>query len=283
MASRDFYKVIRGIRELRVQGASDVRKAALLALAFEVKRIKVSNVSNFKRKVKSLANELMRSRPTEPEMHTALRHVIAAARKAKSVQEAKALILEKEREYEKHREEAMQAIAGHAMKVIPLRARVFTHCHSHTVMEVLKKAKQERMLKEVIFTETRPLMQGHLTAKDLSALRIPGRMIVSEAGFTFMKECDVFLTGADAVLHSGVVNKTGTASLSVIARYFNVPHYIASSTEKFTTRIEIEERVWSEVWKERIAGIQIENPAFDLTPKKLIKGVITEKVIRKKL
>jgi hypothetical protein len=104
------------------------------------------------------------------------------------------------------------------------------------------------------------------------------------AALSMLDECDVFITGADAVLANGnVVNKIGTHMISQAAKTQNVPHYVATSRFAFDPLTffgwpePIEERNSREVWPQKPSRVKVRNPAFDVTPAELVSGILSER------
>lgn len=159
---------------------------------------------------------------------------------------------------------------------------VFTHCHSNTVIGIFRRAKLEGKKFSVVCTETRPMNQGLITAKELAKMRIPVTLIVDSAARTFMKKCDMVIIGADAITSTGdVVNKIGSSTMALIAEDLKKPFYVAAGTHKVDPATAqgflevIEERPKKEVAK-KINGVEIRNPAFDVVAARRITGIITE-------
>lgn len=273
------------IKKLEIQGASKVRKNAVLAIKKMIQESKAGTVEDFKKELKENMLALHESRPTEPGMRTALRNILKEANAYSELEKMKKHLIKFCTDYEKERERAMEEIANLAVKKIPQDAIVLTHCHSHTVEEILKLAWEQGKLKHVVCTESRPMYQGRITAKTLSGFGIPTTLIVDSAVATFIKEVNLFFSGSDAIIADGsVVNKIGTRGISLICQEHRVPHYVVSGSGKFDPLTfygqeeVIEERAWQEVWekKPRNENLHIKNPAFDVTESELVKEIITE-------
>jgi ribose 1,5-bisphosphate isomerase len=286
MLSLNFRKVLRNIKSLKAQGASEVRKKAVEALLSEIHNFNSSSILHFKADLLLAVKELINARPTEPDLRTALRIVLhkAHSRKHETVQELKKGLLEELRFFEKSRNEGLRKIAVYGARMIPEDSIVLTHCHSHTVMEILKEAHKQGKLRKVYCTETRPLFQGRITAEELAKAGVKTIMIVDSASASVLKECSLFITGADAVLSDGsLVNKIGTLGISMNAERFGVPHFAACGSGKFDPvsflgfEEVIEQRNSAEVWEKKLKNLEIKNLAFDITPAKYIKALITEK------
>ena len=140
---------------------------------------------------------------------------------------------------------------------------------------------------DVVACEARPLRQGtRLTAWELAQAGIPARVIVDSAAASLMArgEIDLVVVGADRIAANGdTANKIGTYALAVLARAHDIPFFVAAPRSTFDLAresgdlIPIEERPSAEV--ETAPGVEVYNPAFDVTPAHLIAGIITERGI----
>jgi translation initiation factor eIF-2B subunit delta len=171
----------------------------------------------------------------------------------------------------------VEKIKVHALALLKDKRRVITHSYSSTVLEVLGQAEGI----EVICPESRPLLEGLRTAKELGALGIRVRIVVDSAAPSLMGECDVVMVGADSITPEGAVNKIGTYGLALAAREQEVPFYVLAGMEKFlpppfAQALRIEERDTQEVTQEAIPNSSVENRYFDITPLNLITGVVTQ-------
>jgi len=167
-------------------------------------------------------------------------------------------------------------------------------CGHGTALGIVRSAFAQGKIQKVWVSETRPVLQGaRLTAWELSRDEIPATLITDNmAGFLMQRgEVDAVITGADRIAANGdTANKIGTYSLAVLARYHDIPFYVAAPVSSIDISMEegslipIEERDPDEV---RIIGeccitsvdIPVVNPAFDVTPSHLITAIVTEKGI----
>jgi methylthioribose-1-phosphate isomerase len=203
---------------------------------------------------------------------------------------------------EKEDLETNKAIARHGNEIVPENATILTHCNTGalatvgygTALGVIREAYYSGKNIRVFVDETRPRLQGaKLTAWELVQEGIPATLIPDSVAPVLIRDgkIDLIIVGADRVASNGdTANKIGTYMLSQIAKDFNVPFYIAApiSTIDFEIasgeEIVIEERDSMEITHingVRIApeGIEVYNPAFDVTPNSNITGIITEKGI----
>lgn len=281
--SSHFDRVVSDIISLRIQGASEVRKQGLNALSREILKIPTSNLSYFQESVINLTQILEATRPTEPELQSPLHHIRLMVSHGKSGVKEKQAVIDFLHQFEENRKTALRKIAREGIHLFGKKSVVLTHCHSHSALEIIKLAYENGKINHVYCTESRPLFQGRLTAKDLTDWKIPCTQIVDSAIRSLLEKekITVFLTGADAVLPEGVINKVGTSTISMACHEKKVPHIVAASTLKFVKKIEVEERGADEVWPDRPRSLSIYNPAFDLTPKKWIRGIITENGLKR--
>jgi methylthioribose-1-phosphate isomerase len=193
-------------------------------------------------------------------------------------------------------------MARYGNDIVPQNATILTHCNTGalatvgygTALGVVREAHNTGKNIFVYADETRPRLQGaRLTAWELVQEKIPAKLIPDNAAATLIRDgkIDLILVGADRIaLNGDTANKIGTFMLSVIAKAYQVPFYVVAPTstidfEMETGReIDIEERNSEEVTHietVRIApeGIEVYNPAFDVTPFDNITGIITEKGI----
>lgn len=203
--------------------------------------------------------------------------------------------------------ETNRAMARHGNQVVPERATILTHCNTGTLatvdygtaLGVIREAHNSGKKIHVYADETRPRLQGaRLTAFELVEEGIPATLISDTVAPILLRDgkIDLVLVGADRIAANGdTANKIGTYMLSEIAGKFQVPFYVVAPTSTIDfaiasgEEITIEERSPEEVTHiegVRIApeGIDVYNPAFDVTPAENITGIITEKgIIRQPL
>jgi translation initiation factor 2B subunit (eIF-2B alpha/beta/delta family) len=254
-AQKKFDKIIKDIKEVKIQGARNIAKHALYAYSL------IPSILSKKK--------LLASRPTEPMMENVLS------------------LAEEGIDYKymfNHFEDAQLIINYEVMKLIKKNDVIFTHCHSSNVIKsLIYSHNQGKKFFEVYNTETRPLFQGRKTAKELSNAGIKTTMFVDSAlGIAITKEMGtkkvtkIFL-GADAITKEGVINKVGSRLISQFAKQNKIPVYIIADSWKFTNKkIPLEQRKLNEVWDKAPKNIKIMNPAFEFIPKKYVSYIISE-------
>ena len=250
-----FNKIVRDIKEIKIQGARNIAKKALYAYSLIP--------------TKESKKKLLSSRPTEPMME----NVLDMAEKGKSLAEIN-----------RHFTEAQDKINKKVLKLIKTGDVIFTHCHSTNVINALIYAKKKGKRFEVYNTETRPLYQGRKTARELRKAGIKVTMFVDSAlGVALSKEqgtkkADKVFLGADALLKKGIINKIGSEVIAKIARSEKIPVYVIADSWKYTNKkMPLENRKLNEVWGNVPKNIKIKNPAFEFIEKRYITKIITEK------
>lgn len=277
-------KTAEDIKKLKIQGASKVLESAVFSLMNETINSKAKNENDFRKEFLKNAKLLYSSRPTEPAMRNSIRIMKQSiSDKSLSIDEMKKIIFKEGKNFKKNREEVMKKMAKYGANLIKPNSTILTICHSHTVIEVLLKARKK--IKKVYCLETRPLFQGRMTARELARAGIDVTLLVDSAASTVLKECDYFFSGADAFLADGdVINKIGTNQVSTVCRRYETKHYVVCSTKKFSPATffgfnePIEKRNPLELG-EKMPKVKVINPAFDRTHANLIEGIICEKGI----
>ena len=276
------------IRKLEVQGARNVAIAAIKALEGLAEETSAKTKQEFMKDLSEAKAILFASRETEPLMRNAVRWIISQVENSdkQKVEALAKIVSSSSSQFLKNLEASKECIAEIGAKRIRDNSVVFTHCHSSTVTHLLSKAKKDGKKFEVICTETRPVFQGRITAKELLALGVKTTLIVDSAARSFMRNVDLVIVGADAITSEGnVINKIGTSAIALLAHEARKPFYVVSELLKFDPATvcgdyeKIEERSPEEIWKGAPEKLIIRNPAFDVTRRDFIHGVICEEGI----
>ena len=276
------------IRRLQVQGARNVAIAAIKAIEAGAKRSKAKEKQALLKELSDAKTVLFASRETEPLMRNAVRHILHAVEKSDetSVRELVDVVSRVSSRFLESLERSKEKIAAVGSKRVSNGSKVLTHCHSSTVTNLLRKAKADGKSFEVVCTESRPVFQGRITAKEMLDAGIETTLIVDSAVRYFMNEVDLVVVGADAITSEGnVINKIGTSMVALAAKEARTPFYVACELLKFDPATihgdyeTIEERNAREVWADPPSGLTIRNPAFDVTRREFIHGIICEEGI----
>jgi ribose 1,5-bisphosphate isomerase len=276
------------IRKLEVQGARNVAIAAIKSVEALAEETATKTRKDFMEELNEARDTLFASRSTEPLMRNAVRWIISQVENSgkEKIGALAEVVLSSSSSFLKDLEVSKECIAEIGAKRIRDGMVVFTHCHSSTVTHILRKAKEQGKKFEVICTETRPVFQGRITAKELLSLDIKTTFIVDSAARSFMRNVDLVIVGADAITAEGnVINKIGTGTIALLAQEARKPFYVVAELLKFDPATvcgdyaQIEERAPNEVWKNPPEKLVIRNPAFDVTKRDFIHGVVCEEGI----
>ncbi|MSQ11329.1 MAG: S-methyl-5-thioribose-1-phosphate isomerase [Dehalococcoidia bacterium] len=295
----DYRQVIEAVRELRVRGAPVIGVAGAYAVVLAAQALGGPS-TGLLLALRQAAEEIASARPTAVNLRWAVERVMRAASQTGSREETVERLLVEARRIESEDEAASYAMAKIGAELVPQDATVVTHCNTGslaamglgTALGVIRVSWQQGKLRQVLATETRPLLQGaRLTTWELLQDGIPVTLLPDSAAGYRMSQGGVscVILGADRIAANGdVANKVGTHTLAVLAKEYGVPFYVAApmSTVDLSTpsgaRIPIEQRKPEEVRgfggvKTAPDGVPVYNPAFDVTPARLVTAIITER------
>jgi methylthioribose-1-phosphate isomerase len=297
----DYRDVVLSIKEMKVRGAPAIGVAAAYGIALGASGIKTANKDEFLAQLNQVMQSFAASRPTAVNLFQAIDRMRKAARGDGGTEIKNSLINEAKRI---HQEEitATRQLSQLGAGLIEDGFTLLTHCNAGplatagygTALGVIKATKEQGKKVSVFVTETRPLLQGaRLTTWELRQEGIPVALITDSMAGYFMqqREIDCVIVGADRIAANGyTANKIGTYTLAVLANAHGIPFYVAAPTTTIDLsltsgyQIPIEERSPEEVTHiQGVAiapeGIDVANPAFDITPNQYISAIITEKGI----
>jgi methylthioribose-1-phosphate isomerase len=294
-------EVAAAIRRLSVRGAPAIGVAAAYGSALAAHRCAENDPVAFRRAVGAKLELLRAARPTAVNLPWAVDRMLRVlARVAgQSAAAQRAALLDEARAIDREDVEACKALGRHGAELIRDGSTVLTHCNAGalatagegTALAVVYAAAAAGKRVAVLSGETRPLLQGaRLTAWECQRKGIPVTLLCDNAAGWILSQgkVDCIVVGADRIAANGdVANKIGTYPLAVLAREHDVPFYVAAPTSTIDRSlasgegIPIEERAPEEVTEPRglrIAphGVGALNPAFDVTPARLVGAIVTE-------
>lgn len=301
---RSYDEVADAIKKMVVRGAPAIGVSAAMGIALGANQSVGTSVADLEDDLVYIYDVMGKTRPTAVNLFWAIERMRTAFQRAKSLGDVeeikKALTAEALAIFEEDIT-ANRAIGHHGAPLIADGATVLTHCNAGalatagdygTALGVIRGARDAGKRVAVIADETRPFLQGlRLTAWELAKDNIPVTVITDNMAGHVMKSgrIDAVVVGADRIAANGdTANKIGTYMVAVLAREHGIPFYVAAPMTtmdlslKSGDEIPIEERDPMEVTHikdHQMApdGIDVHNPAFDVTPNRFISAIITDK------
>src|SRR6202521_1354558 len=292
------------IRTMVVRGAPAIGVAAAMGIALAAKNSNAETTGDLKRDLDQICDLIGKTRPTAVNLFWAIRrmHEKFERVRIRPIAQIKQDLIEESQRMHAEDIAANQAMGRHGATLMPSEGGVLTHCNAGalatagygTALGVIRAAVEQGKKIHVYADETRPFLQGsRLTAWELMKDGIPTTVISDNMAGVMMQQGKIgaIVVGADRIAANGdVANKIGTYTVAILAKEHNIPFYVAApiSTIDLATpdggKIPIEQRNAREVThiagKQMVPdGVQIENPAFDVTPAKYVAAIITERGI----
>jgi methylthioribose-1-phosphate isomerase len=304
---RTYWEVAQAIKDMVVRGAPAIGVTAAMGAALGVKQIETTDATEFERQFLSICDVLAATRPTAVNLFWAIermKKVFYENFNRGDLGLVKKVLETEARRMHEEDIELNRRMGAFGANLIPASAKVLTHCNAGalatagygTALGVIRAAVEQGKSLQVFADETRPFLQGaRLTAWELKKDNIPVTLITDNMAGHFMKagKIDCVIVGADRIAANGdVANKIGTYSVAVLAKENSIPFYVAAPISTLDLNIPngdhipIEQRSPQEVThikETAIApeGIEVANPAFDVTPNRYVTAIITERGIAK--
>ena len=285
------------IKNMTVRGAPAIGVAGAYGFALGLEGLK-GGKRELDARARKVFTLLLNARPTAVNLRNCLSRVLKATQHARNAEEGKLAAVAMAERINYENLVACRMIGVNGAKLVKRGARILTICNTGplacvdygTAFAVIAEAHRQKKLKLAYACETRPRGQGALTSWEMLNEGIPHRVMADFAAGDLMRrgEVDMVIVGADRIAKNGdFANKLGTYTLAVLAHENNTPFYVAApmSTFDFYLKggegIPVEERSEDEVLFFRGVraypkGAHALNRAFDITPHKYVKGIITE-------
>jgi len=299
----DYNQVADAIRTLVVRGAPAIGVSGAFGLALAALQSNAKEKDQLIQDLETAKKILFETRPTAVNLAWGLEKIMKITKDDKTVDEIRTSVIETAKQMAKDDIQINMSIGKNGSELFSENDTIMTHCNAGalatvgygTALGVIRAIKESGKKVKVIATETRPVQQGsRLTAFELKHDGIDVSLIPDTAvGYTMANGLvNGVIVGADRILQTGhVFNKIGTYQVATMAKQHNIPFYVAAPLSTFDLEsrhenIIIEQRKASEVTgigDKRTApdGIDVINPAFDMTPPELISAIITENGVAK--
>ncbi len=299
----DYREVAEAITSMVIRGAPAIGAAAAFGMALAARQSQAESVEGLLRDLEAAHDLLLEARPTAVNLRWGLERMLRHAHGVASddLDTIREALLAEAKQLADEDVRINQTMGAHGAKLLPQNARVLHHCNTGglatvdwgTALGVIRSAHEQGKNIHVWVDETRPRLQGaRLTAWELMQWGVPMTLIADNAAGYYMLtgQVDAVLVGADRIAANGdTVNKIGTYKLAAVAKDNDVPFYVVAPTSTVDLRtptgrdIPIEERDPREVTHPdndplgiAPVGVVVGNPAFDITPHRLITAIITE-------
>jgi len=299
----DYNDVATAIRNLVVRGAPAIGVSGAFGLALAALQSSAKEKDQLIQDLETAKKILFETRPTAVNLVWGLEKIMSVTKGDKTVEQIRGSIIETAKQMARDDIQINMSIGKNGSELFSQNDTIMTHCNAGalatvgygTALGVIRATKDSGKNIKVIATETRPIQQGsRLTAFELKHDGIDVSLIPDTAvGYTMANGLvNGVVVGADRILQTGhVFNKIGTYQVATMAKKHNIPFYVAAPLSTFDLQskpddIIIEQRKASEVTgigDKRTApdGIDVINPAFDMTPPELISAIITENGVAK--
>ena len=299
----DYNQVANAIRTLVVRGAPAIGVSGAFGLALAALQSNAKEKDQLIQDLKTAKKILFETRPTAVNLSWGLDKIMKITEQCKTVSEIRDNVIAKAKEMAEDDVNINKKMGKIGAELFQNNDTIMTHCNAGalatvgygTALGVIRATNESGKNIKVIATETRPIQQGsRLTAFELKHDGIDVSLIPDTAvGYTMANGLvNGVIVGADRILRTGhVFNKIGTYQVATMAKQHNIPFYVAAPLSTFDLKsnpedVVIEQRKASEVTgigdtKTAPDGIDVINPAFDMTPPELISGIITENGIAK--
>ncbi len=294
----DYKGVADAIKRLVIRGAPAIGVAAAFGMVLASRQSSATTLKDLLRDLDAARAYLRATRPTAVNLVWALNKIYDTAKMSTDAQTARDVIFKEAISMAENDIITNKTMGRNGSVLFGDGDTIMTHCNAGalatvgygTALGVIRAAAEDGKSVQVIATETRPIQQGsRLTAFELMHDGIDVSLISDTAvGYSMANGLiDKVVVGADRILSTGhVYNKIGTYQVATMARQHNIPFYVAAPLSTFDMDSEpqdvvIEMRRSAEVSgppENRTApeGVNVLNPAFDMTPPELISGIITE-------
>ena len=284
----EWHDVVDAIKVLAVRGAPAIGLAGAAALA-----LWAAQADRFD-DVEVVASEIATARPTAVNLQWAVDRALSEIEGVPE-SEIAATLFDLVKRMEAEDEAANRAIGANGAALLGPGTRVLTHCNAGslatgyygTALGIVYSAAEQGNIERVYADETRPVGQGaRLTVWELSRAGVPVTLICDDMAASLMAQdkVDAVIVGADRIARNGdAANKIGTYGVAILAREHEIPFYVAAPFSTVDAAladgsgIVIEQRDTREVLPRPIEGVDVWNPAFDVTPARLITKIVTEK------
>ena len=280
--NRGYQDLIRSIKEDNISGASLISRKAAKAISLFTQQTKAKTAQTYYSHLLKIGKELISAQPDLVSIFNLVNSIVVAVEERKNrltSEQLNNMVRKKAGEFHKSSLKSLKHMAEMGQTLIFNGCTILTYSFSGGVFSILKKAKEKGKSFEVVVSESRPMFEGRKLALSLGKLGIPVTLVTDAALSLYIEKSDLVLVGADSISEKSFVNKVGTYALSLLAKEFGIPFYVASDGTKF-----IYEK-WKknhknladpeEVFLRKLKNVKTENQYFEEIPLMYSKKIIT--------
>lgn len=284
-------KIFEDIKNIKIQGATNVADAVIDGMLLYASNSIEKDLSKLITKTLQIGKLLSLARENEPLARNAVKFIENQLNKKEfsSKQDFQAELKKATDSFEELLVQSKRSILDFGVEELQNYKSILTHCHSSTAVNILRGIALINKDLKVFATETRPLYQGRLTSKDLIGSGIDTTLIIDNAVPSILYQekygkVEAVIIGCDELSYNGdLINKIGSLSIALSCQKNDIPLFVVTTLLKINKEWDgsimnkqVELRSSDEVWKEAPKALKIVNPAFDIVPRELISGYITD-------
>lgn len=282
--------ILEEVRAMRVRGGSAFGQAAALAFRFVALDDRIETPEALFAELDRVAAQLLAEKPTMATIHNARTLIVDTTRRDEGADlpRLREAIVARADRFVRMSRGAVDALGRVGARLVQDGQTVMMHSFSESVLSIFEKACAEGKRFTVCCTESRPLREGRVSARRLSALGVPVIFATDASMAELARRADWIVVGADSIgIDGSVANKMGTNLLSIVAERFDRPFYVATELLKLQPLteqgypIQLEQRPPGEVAApgdfDDDARVEVRNQFFDLTPPYRIRALLTER------
>lgn len=298
---RSYKDVYESIKKMIVRGAPVIGLVGGYGILLAIKEAKCKNLKNF---IVKAAKKIISARPTAYNLYYVVNRMKEFVLKNSflSKNELFKIAVKEMNSIQEENYNSMLKIVKNGVSLFKKNSIVLTHCNTGilacgdigTALGIIIEGYKKKKVKYVYVDETRPYLQGaRLTMFELISAGVPCCLVTDNMAAYVIKEkkVDYVIVGADRIARNGdTANKIGTYNLAILAKYHNIPFYVAAPSSTIDVNISSGREIVVEYRSEKevkyvndklitLKNAEVLHPAFDITPAELITAIITEKGI----
>ena len=278
-------KLVRDVSEDHISGASSITLKSAESMKLFAETFTTSDVNVLWQTLVSLGQLLVRSQPNMFSIYRIVEDILQFVQeeiqKESPCEDIFKGVIGEINEYLKHRDNITKAIEKKAAQHIKTGDKILIYSYSSMVMRAIEMSYRENKNDfEVVVTEARPRLEGHMAAQRLSEMGIKTTLLIDSASLYALNSCNKVIVGSDLISSDFFVNKVGTLALALEAQRQNKDFFVVCDTSKWVSSwdrpLNSKKYAPEEVWDYTNPNCIIENVYFEKIPLEFVTGIICE-------